>query len=141
MKWTMIQMSLKKHSLYNLNWSCFEHTVPCANVKPCCIVLQLHMYLFEKLSRNQSWVNLLFSVLQDSILDAILDSLFLIRTGIENRESSQESRLATDCQLTFEWYCISRLHVCEDNECMIWRLENYDQCTLSVCHLRAIISF
>ena len=105
MKWTMIQMSLKKHSLYNLNWSCFKHTVPCANVKPCCIVLQLYMYLFEKLSRNQSWVNLLFSDLRDSILDAILDSLFLIRAGIKNPESSQESRLATDCQLTFERFC------------------------------------
>ena len=34
---------------------------------------------------------------------------------------------------------ISRLHVCEDNECMIWRLVNYDQCTWSVSHVRAII--
>ena len=94
MKWTMIQMSLKKHSLYNLNWSCFKHTVPCANVKPCCIVLQLYMYLFEKLSRNQSWVNLLFSVLRDSILDAILDSLFLIRAGsrIPNRVKNRDSQ-------------------------------------------------
>ena len=68
----------------------------------------LQLYVFEKLSRNESWVNLLFSVLRDSILDAILDSLFSIRAGIENRESSQESRLATDCQLTFERYCNSK---------------------------------
>ena len=25
-------MSLKKHCLYNLNWSCFEHMVTCANI-------------------------------------------------------------------------------------------------------------
>ena len=31
--------------------------------------------------------------------------LFSIRAGIKNRESSRESRLATDCQLTFEQYC------------------------------------
>ena len=44
-------MSLKKQSLYNVNWSCFEHTVACAN-KPCRVVLQLYVYV--KLSRNQS---------------------------------------------------------------------------------------
>ena len=44
-------MSLKKQSLYNINWSCFEHTVACAN-KPCRVVLQLYVYV--KLSRNQS---------------------------------------------------------------------------------------
>ena len=38
----------------------------------------LQLYVFVKLSRNQSWVNLLFSVLQDSILDLILDSSFSI---------------------------------------------------------------
>ena len=31
-----------------------------------------------------------------------LDSLFSIHAGIENRELLQESRLTTDCQLTFE---------------------------------------
>ena len=36
----------------------------------------------------------------------VFDSRFSIGAGIENRESSQESRLATDCQLTFERYCI-----------------------------------
>ena len=37
-KWSLIQMSLKKHSLYNLNWSCFEHTVACANITvPRCV--------------------------------------------------------------------------------------------------------
>ena len=67
-------MPLKKHSLYNLNWSCFEHTVACAN-KPCCVVLQVYVYV--KLSRNQYWVNLLFSVLRNSILDLFLDRLSL----------------------------------------------------------------
>ena len=36
----------------------------------CCVTA----YVFVNLSRNQSWVNLLFSVLRDSILDSILDS-------------------------------------------------------------------
>ena len=73
---------------------------------PCCVVLQL--YVFVKLSRNQSWVNLLFSVLQDLILDSIFSiacSWFLIRAGIKNRELHQESRLTTDYQLSFEWCC------------------------------------
>ena len=42
-----------------------------------------------KSSRNQSWVNLLFSVLQDLILNAILDSLF----SIPNSLFVQESRI------------------------------------------------
>ena len=44
----------------------------------------------------------------DSRLDSrqlVFDSRFSTRTGIENRELSRESRLAMDCQLTFEWYC------------------------------------
>ena len=66
-------------------------------------------YNRTKLSRNQSWMNLLFSVLQDSILDSILDSLFSLLYSRRNRESSRESRLAMDCQLTFERYCMSNL--------------------------------
>ena len=41
----------------------------------CGVVLQLSVYV--KLSRNQSWANLLLSVLQNSILDLILDRLSL----------------------------------------------------------------
>ena len=44
-------------------------------------------YNRTKLSRNQAWVNLLFSVLQDSILDSlfsILDSLFEQESRIES---------------------------------------------------------
>ena len=44
----------------------------------------------------------------------VFDSRFSIRVGIENRELSQESRLATDCQLTFERYCIVA------GDCQIW---------------------
>ena len=72
----------------------------------------LQLYVFVNLLRNQSWVNLLFSVRWDLILDLILDSLclildfrFSIRAGIENRKLHRESRLTTDCQLTFEQYC------------------------------------
>ena len=64
-----------------------------------------------KLSRNQSWVNLLFSVLQDLILDLILDSLFTILDSLFTQESRitnrvEKLRLAMDCQLTFERYCM-----------------------------------
>ena len=44
-------------------------------------------YNRTKLSRNQAWVNLLFSVLQDLILDSlfsILDSLFEQESRIES---------------------------------------------------------
>ena len=47
-----------------------------ARNKPCHVVLQL--YVCVKLSRNQSWVNLLFPVSRDSILKSILDRLFWI---------------------------------------------------------------
>ena len=47
-------------------------------------------YSRAKLSRNQSWMNLLFSVLQDSILNLILDSLFSILDSL----FAQESRIA-----------------------------------------------
>ena len=47
------------------------------------------IFIIENLSRNQSWVNLLFSVLQDLILDAILYSLF----SIFDSQFAQESRI------------------------------------------------
>ena len=68
-------------------------------------------YSRTKLSRNQSWVNLLFSVLQDSILDSILDSLFSLLNSLFAQESRivnwvEKLRFAMDCQLTFERYCM-----------------------------------
>ena len=48
-------------------------------------------YNRTKLSRNLAWVNLLFSVLQDSILDSILDSLFSILDSLFEQESRIES--------------------------------------------------
>ena len=53
----------------------------------------------------------------------------MIPTGIENRESSQESRLATDCQLTFEWYCIS------NSLCVYFSLKVYDNFDVWLWHL------
>ena len=75
-------MSWMKHSLYSLNWSFSEHTVACVNLTMLCCVV--------KLSRNQSWVNILFSVPQDLIVNSILYSLFLI---LDSR-FVQESRIA-----------------------------------------------
>ena len=37
-KWSLIQMSLMKHLLYNLNWSFSKHTVACANITMLCCV-------------------------------------------------------------------------------------------------------
>ena len=53
---------------------------------PCCVTA----YVFVKLSRNQSWVNLLLSVMRDSVLDSIPDSLF----SILHSRFVQESRIA-----------------------------------------------
>ena len=68
-------------------------------------------YSRTKLSRNQSWVNLLFSVLQDLILNSILDSLFPLLDSLFAQESRianwvEKLRLAMDCELTFERYCM-----------------------------------
>ena len=53
----------------------------------------------------------LLSVMRDSILDSILNSLFSIldswfaqESRIANRVENRDLRW-TDCQLTFEWYC------------------------------------
>ena len=69
-----------------------------STVYPCRVVLQPYKII-------QSWANLLFSVLQDSFLDSILDSLFSILDSLFVQESRRESRLAMDCQLAFERYC------------------------------------
>ena len=69
-------------------------------------------YSRTKLLRNQSWVNLLFSVLQDSILDSSLDSLFSLLDSLFAQELRianrvKKLRLAMDChQLTFEPHCM-----------------------------------
>ena len=36
------------------------------------------LYVNVKLSRDQSWVNILFTVSQGSLLDSVLNNLFLI---------------------------------------------------------------
>ena len=69
-------------------WSSFEHTVAFANRE----YNHAMLWVLVKLSRNQWPVNLLFSVLWDSILDSILDSLFSIRAGIVNRVENQDSQ-------------------------------------------------
>ena len=91
----LIQISLKKHSLYNLNWSCFEHRVACAT-KPCRVVLQLLWLckIIEKSVMGESFFFLSYETWSSTP--------FSIHTGIKNRESSRESRLAVDCQLSFE---------------------------------------
>ena len=51
--------------------------------------------MFVKSSRHQSWVNLLFSVLRDSILDSlfsILDSRFVQESRIANQVENQDSQ-------------------------------------------------
>ena len=53
-------MSLKKHSLSNSNWSYFQHTVTVNREYNHAMLCYSCMSV--KLSKNQSWVNLLFSV-------------------------------------------------------------------------------
>ena len=51
--------------------------------------------MFVKSSRHQSWVNLLFSVLRDSVLDSlfsILDSRFVQESRIANQVENQDSQ-------------------------------------------------
>ena len=56
-KWSLIQMPLKKHSLYNLNWSCFEHTVACANITiPRCVTAVCLWKIIEKSVMGESFV-------------------------------------------------------------------------------------
>ena len=65
---------------------------------PCCVTDVCLCNIIHKSARGDSFV----SVLQDSILKSTLHSLFSICAGIENRKSSQESRLTMDCQLTVQ---------------------------------------
>ena len=91
----MIQISLKKHSFYNSNWSCFEHTVACANREYTCNHAVLcYILCLCKVIEKSVMAESFFPVLRDSILDSILDSRW-----------NRESRFATDYQLTFERYC------------------------------------
>ena len=48
--------------------------------------LVLQLYVYVKLSKNQSWVNLLFSASRDLIHDSFLDSSFSISNRVKNRD-------------------------------------------------------
>ena len=69
-----------------------------------------HAALCYSRTNYQSWLNLLFCVLQDSILDSILDSLFSILDSLLAQESRIANRVENrDSQLFFERYCIFNL--------------------------------
>ena len=107
-KRSLIQM-LKKHLVYNLTWSCFMHTVACTNITmPCCVTA---VPVIVKLSRNQSWANLLFSVLWDSILDSILHNLF--------NESWTKSRIETLKGLSTFFWTVLYTHVHLNEEMLL----------------------
>ena len=105
-KWSLIQMSLKKHSLglasiLTTQWLAqINHFV-------------LYIYVNAKLLRNQSWVRLLFSVSWDLILDLILYNWFSILPSRGNQEPRIETRnrLSTYCsvKLLTNWGFISNL--------------------------------
>ena len=84
-KMKMIQMSLKKHSLYNLNWSCFEQRVACAN-KLRCVVLQLLCKIIEKSVMGESFFFCL------TRLDPRLGSRFTQESRIVNRVENRDSQ-------------------------------------------------
>ena len=48
---------LEKHSFYNLNWSCFKHTVACSNITmPCCVTAVGLCKIIEKSVMGESFV-------------------------------------------------------------------------------------
>ena len=98
-----IRQQLTALQLISINFVCMARVI-CRNLND--LTHTCYVYVNVKLLTNQSWVNLLFYVSWDLILDLIHHNLFLILDSHRNRESSQESRLVTDCQLTFEQYCI-----------------------------------
>ena len=101
-------------SIQSLGWIANIHVT-----MPCCVTA----YVFVKLSRNQSWVNLLFSVLRDLILDSILDSLFSIlnsrfaqESRIANRESWIKSRIETCNGLSTYFWTVLYMYISFDRE-------------------------
>ena len=86
-KWSLIQMSLKKHSLYNLNWSCFEHRVACAT-KPCRVVLQL-LWLCKIIEKSVMGESFFFCLMR---LDPRLDSQFTQESRIVNQVENRDSQ-------------------------------------------------
>ena len=85
----------------------------------CVAACGLFCSLNVKLSTNQSWENLCFQTRSSTRFSikssrfsitgsrfSMKGSQFSILDSRRNRESSRESRLATDYQLTFERYCI-----------------------------------
>ena len=105
--WSLVQMSMKKHLLYNLNWSWFEHICTvCARVSHavlCYSCMSMNNYRYKSVMGEFFF---LACETQSSTRFSITYSRFSIHPGIENRELSRESRLATDCQLTFEQYVL-----------------------------------
>ena len=86
-KWSLIQMSLKKHSLYNLNWPCFEHRVACAS-KPCRVVLQL-LWLCKIIEKSVMGESFFFCLTR---LDPWLDSQFTQESRIVNQVENRDSQ-------------------------------------------------
>ena len=99
----------------NLLFSRFEACIRSCNtgVAACGSFCSLNV----KLSRNQSLENLCFQTCETRLSIkssrfsvtgsrfSMKGSRYSILAGIKIRESSRESRLATDCHLTFERYC------------------------------------
>ena len=89
---------MKMRSLYN------PHTVPrydpANRLGPHTLLRQINhgvlCYVNLKLSRNQSLVSLLFSVLWDSIVDWILDNFFSILNSWFTQESRIENRVKNE---------------------------------------------
>ena len=71
----------------------------------------LQLDVVVKLLKNQSWANLLFSVLRDSILDSILDSLF--------DESWTKSRIETRKGLSIYFWMVLCIHVHLNEEMLL----------------------
>ena len=79
----MIQIFLKKLSLYNLNWSCFEDTVACANVTmPRCVTAVCLCKIIKKSVMGESFV---FCPARLDSRKLFLDSRFAQQSRMETR--------------------------------------------------------
>ena len=99
-------MPLKKHLLYNLNWSCFTHTVTCGNVtmpQNCKIREISHGWIFCFLSCETRF-STRFSIacFRFSILDSQLAQESRIVNWVENRDSQWTVNLLLNGTVTYK---------------------------------------
>ena len=120
-KWRLIQMSLMKHSLYNLNCSFSWHTVTCASITMLCCVTALSLCKIIKKSdmgslcflSSETWSSTRLSIacFQFSILDSWFAQESRIVNCVENQDSQQTVNLLLNGTVTV-WTVDSLMKEC-----------------------------